>query len=162
VDTTGIDTSNLLPGDRVRAIGRVNAVAVPADENFAAISVVKLADILACKWITPSDTVLAADHTEISLTTTGTLFAVVDQGHLGQLPLGNPQSIRPLNATGLGVYLIFENGGVQLHWGYAGFSDALNARISPASKVASVAARGRYDPGTGIFHASAISVVLKP
>jgi hypothetical protein len=163
VDVTGIDTSGLLAGDRVRCIGRVNPVGIPADPNFTAVSVVKLPDILAVKWIVPSDSVLTATASDITLVTTATLFAVVDQGHLGQIPLGNPGRIQPLNAsTGLGIYLIFENNGVQLHWTFTDIVNALNARISPTSKVASVAAVGRWDSGGGIFNASAISVVLKP
>jgi hypothetical protein len=163
IDTTGLDTSGIAAGDRVRAIGRINPVGIPADDNFTAVSVVKKADVLLCKWITPSDTVLTATYPEISLDTTSTLFAFVDQGSLGQTILPNPGRIQPIGASpGWGLYLIFENNGVQLHFTFNALVDSLNARIGPTSKVASVVAVGTWDGVGQIFNASLVSVVLKP
>jgi len=165
IDTTGLDTTGIVGGSRIRAIGRMNPVGIPTDDDFRAVSVVNRnvdARLLLCGWVPATQTAISsATSTAITLDISAALWNVVDDGFAGQVTLtASPApEIQPKYAKG--IYLIFENGGVQVHYDFPTFAVSLNARISPTAQVARVAALGSFNETTQVFSASVISVVLK-
>jgi hypothetical protein len=165
IDTTGLDTTGIVGGSRIRAIGRMNPVGIPTDDDFRAVSVVNRnadARLLLCGWVPATQTAIStATATALTLDISAAMWNVVDDGFAGQVTLtvSPAPEIQPKYAKG--IYLIFENGGVQVHYDFTAFTVSLNARISPTAQVARVAALGSFNETTQVFSASVISVVLK-
>jgi hypothetical protein len=162
-DVTGLDTSGITSGSRIRAIGWINPVGVLGDAAMTAISLVdhsRSAQLLVCGWTPPTSSAISAISAgAITLDVSAADPRKVFDGFGGTVLATAPApSIQPLFA--LGIYRIVQGGAVQLHFDFASFGVALGQRLGTAS-VAKIAALGGLEAGTQVFRAAIVTVVLR-
>lgn len=163
VDVTGLDTTGVTTGSRIRVLGFVNPVGVTTDRNAAAISLVNhstQAKVLFCQWSPASATAIdSITSSAITLDVSAALLHTVADGFSPvTINTAPAPSIVPLGA--LGIYRIVQAGAVEVNLGFIPFSLSLQTRAA-SSNVFRVAAFGTYDESTQVFSASVITVVLQ-
>ncbi len=163
VNVTGLDATGITINSRIRAIGCVNPLG-SATTEFTAVSLVNRNDsarLLTCGWVPPAVvSPLTCTYLGILTDVTGANWKLVDDGFAGTVTLLNSPAPRIVPKYAYGIYVIYENQGIQVHYTFAPFIDSLNSRITTTSCVARIGALGSFDLGTQIFSASVIVVVL--
>jgi len=163
VDVTGINTTGITSGSKIRAMGWVNPVGVSADPDFDAISIVNRstqAQFLFTLW--PSSSlaqVTSVNATSMVLDVSDAFLKLVDDG-FGAVTLQNTPAPTIQPAGLLGIYRIIQNGGVELHFTFGTFTTSLNGRLTPTTWVRRISALGSFDPQTQVFSAGIMTVVL--
>lgn len=160
VDVTGLSTTGITAGSRVRALGWIS----PIDSTGAEATATSLVDrtnggkVLFCLWATPSATAMSATP---AVTLTGIATAdikVVGDGFAPVTLTASPApTLQPLGAVGF--YRIVQNNQVTAFLDFASFRLALALRLSSAN-VFAVAALGTFDGPTQVFSALTATVVL--
>lgn len=163
VDVTGLDTTGITTGSRIRVLGFVNPVGVSTDDAATAISLVdrsSAAKVLFCQWTPASASALdAISSTTLTLDVSTALLHQVGDGFAPVTITTAPApTVVPLGA--LGIYRIVQAGAVEVHLGFIPFSESLQTRAA-ASNVVRIAAFGTFDDSTQEFAASVITVVLQ-
>lgn len=163
VDVTGLDTTGVTAGSRIRAIGFVNPVGVGGDANAAAVSFVNhstQAKVLFCQWSPASGTAIdSASDSAVTLDLGGASVHAVGDGFAPVTVNASPApALVPLGA--IGIYRIVQDGAVELNLGFGPFAQSLQNRAA-TSDVFRIAALGTYEPTTQVFSASVITVVLQ-
>jgi hypothetical protein len=163
VDVTGMDTTGVTTGTRIRALGWMNPVGVSADPDLGAVSIVNRstqAKFLFTLWPSASQAqVTSVNATSIALDVSGALLKLVDDG-FGPVTLQNTPAPTIQPAGLFGIYRIIHNGGVELHFMFGTFASSLNARLTPSTWVRRISALGTYDGQTQTFGAGIMTVVL--
>lgn len=170
VDTGTLDTTGITSGSRLRMAGFVNPVGVIGDADATAVALTDHTDgakVLLVQWTTANPTaVTATSASSITLDVGAAPLRVVGDGFAPVTVTPSPAPvIAPLLAVG--IYRIVEDGGVQVHFGFDSFRQALATRLatigSPGSTVNGVfrvAAFGTFDPGTQLFGGLTVTFVL--
>ena len=164
VDVSGLSTSGIENGSKVCARGWVNPVDVIGDQDWRAIGVVNRTNtlqLLLGAWVPSSQTaIVSATSTAVTLNVTEALIKTVEDG-FGSTPLTDTPMpmVRPL--LGVGVYRIVEGGAVQVHYGFASFATALEARRQAGARMVRIAALGTHSGASQLFDGLVVTVVLQ-
>jgi hypothetical protein len=163
VDVTGLSTTGIASGSKIRAIGFVNPVGIPSDRNFTPFTLVNRsneANLLVCVWSPLATGVVTPSSTALTLDVVNAAAKSVLDG-FGGTPLNPtpPPQVTPLASKG--IYRIVEGGAVQVHFGFPAFADALSERLTGSVSVARVTALGRFNADTQTLSAGIVSVVLR-
>ncbi|MFQ5471837.1 MAG: hypothetical protein ACE5FA_02975, partial [Dehalococcoidia bacterium] len=163
VDVTGLSTTGITAGAKIRAIGFVNPVSITTDDNFDATALVNHsteARVLLIKWTPPTANPIQSTSSGASLDLdVGTASKKIVADGFADVTLGTQVSVLPRAAAG--VYVIAKNGAVQLHLDFAAFEGSLVSQVSGTSTVSRISALGTFDSTTKEFKANAVSVILK-
>jgi len=163
VDVSGLNTTGITTGSKIRALGWFNAVGVSTDDNFDAASLVNHtteAKLMFVDWSPSSATALTPSSSEITMDLTNTNRKLVFDGFSSTTLTSSPTPTIQPRAL-LGIYRIVENGSVALYLGFPGFATALSTRITVNSPVQRLAALGTFDDATQLFRANIVTVVLE-
>jgi len=163
VDVSGLSTTGIVNGSRIRSIGWCNPVGVALDKNFTAGSLVDRTNsgkVMLCQWVPPNTGALSAfAANQLTLDVSAATVKVVGDGFspvtLNDVPA---PTIKPL--TVLGFYTIVQGGTLELHLGFTNFVNALQARIGAGASVFRISAAGTFVANTQAFSALATTVIL--
>lgn len=163
VDVTGLDTTGIVSGSRLRVLGFVNPVGVTTDDNAVAESLQNHsteAKVLFCQW-NPASSSAIDQITDTAITLDVSAAAVHEVGD-GFSPVTVNTTPAPtlVPRSVLGIYRIVQDGAVEVHLGFLPFTQSLTARTA-SSSVRRIAAFGTYDESTQQFSAGVVTVVLQ-
>lgn len=159
-----LTTTDISTGSKIRAIGTINPVGIPADANFTATSLVNrssTAQLLACIWA-PANAGAFDDVSRTALTldvSAATVKAVADGFGSTPLTTSPAPTVVPLGTRG--IYAIVRSGSAEVHQLFSTFADSLTASLTGGATVQRVSAIGTFAPSTQQFSASIASVVLQ-
>lgn len=162
VDVTGLATSGITTGSRLRVIGWPNAVGGSGADATAVTIVGRSAgtQVLLCRWTPASLTAIDAASSvgQLALDVSGAATKVVGDG-LGPVTLSDSPvpTIEPAASTGF--YRIVRDHGVIAYTDFAAFRSAVLTRVDTIP-VARVSALGTFDDSTQQFSARSIAVVF--
>lgn len=163
VDATGLTTTGIALNTRVRAIGFVNAVGVPTDDNFTAVSLVNqsaTANLMVCQWL-PANAVLAAATSDgVSFDVAPASIKLVGDGFSTTILQNTPTpSIAPAGTRG--VFAITQNGATEVHSFFSTFANALSAKMAGGARVVRVSAIGGYSVTDQKLTANVAGVIVR-
>jgi hypothetical protein len=161
VDVTGLDTTGITTGTKVRVFGFVNAVGNASDANSQAAALIQssAARVLFCQWSPASSSAIAATTAiSVTLDVNGTVISAVGDGFAPVAVNPTPApTILPL--TLLGIYRIVQGSSVEVHLGFDAFRQSLAVHAA-LGNVFRIAAFGTYDDATQVFRALTVTVVM--
>ncbi len=166
VDAGTINVSGLEDGTRIRVKGFVTPFGqAPADFEAQSITDVSaVGSVIRVTWGPATATAfseLGADGMTLDLTGCGLLHHLMFIGGTTDL-LGLPESpvIAPAE-SGLGLFVIGQNGTLRLYLSFNNFVQDLQDRLDSGLLVKSVVARGSFDDATGTMTAGIIAVGMR-
>jgi hypothetical protein len=147
VDVTGLVTTGITTNTRVRALGWANPVGVAGDPNFTAASLVDHTDggkVLLCQWFPPeAGGIASANATTLTMNVTNADLKVIGDGFAPVTLNDAPApTVRPLFA--LGVYLIVQDGALELNFDWTAFANSITTRLAAGGTTFRVSAAGTY------------------
>lgn len=160
VDVTGLSTTGITTGSRVRAFGWIAPVGSSGVEATATSLVDRTngGKVLFCLWLPSSATALSATPTLAVTDVANADIKVVGDGFAPVTLTASPApTVLPFGA--LGFYRIVQGTQVTAYLDYASFRAALATRLM-SSGVYAVAALGTFDGTTQVFSALTATVVL--
>ncbi|MEM7199931.1 MAG: DUF4382 domain-containing protein [Planctomycetota bacterium] len=158
----GIDT--ITSGMPVRPIGHFAPVSSSSSiDDFDANSVEKqpAGRLLVAQWSPPSATAFSSISSNgLDLDVSSASHAVISDGFTSTAVSASPgPAVQPL--LNIGLFIIVEDGTLQVFVDFDEFQTALSSRVSSTSPVFRMAAAGPYDTGTQTVRAVAVTVVLR-
>lgn len=163
VDVTGLTTTGIALNSRVRAIGFVNPVGVPNDNDFAALSLVNrstTANLMVCAWTANNAVTATSNNGAIAFDVTdATIKAVGDGFSTTQLQNSPTPSITPADARG--VFTIVQNGAAEVHTYATSFASAVATKMAGGLRVVRVSAIGAFNPTSQQLSTSIASIVVQ-
>ncbi len=163
VDVTGLTTTGIALNSRIRAIGFVNPVGVPTDNDFAAVSLVNrstTANLMVCQWAannavtaTRTDGAIAFDVAQATIKTVGDGFSTT------LLQTSPTPSIAAAGTRG--VYAIVQDGSAEVHAFFSTFATAVASRMTAGARVVRVSAIGSFDVVSQQVSASVASITVQ-
>ncbi|MEZ5963431.1 MAG: hypothetical protein R3F56_06245 [Planctomycetota bacterium] len=163
IDTTGLVTTGITLNSRVRAIGFVNAVGVPADANFTAVSLVDrtaAARVLLCQWAPAQAVTPTTTSSSVSFDVSQALIKAVGDGFAPVVLQNSPEpAIEPAAARGL--FAITQARATELHLTFSSFVTALNGKLTSGLKVVRISAVGTFDNTTQVTTAGIANFVVQ-
>lgn len=163
VDVTGLDTSGVVLNSRIRAVGFVNAVGVPADADFRALALVNrsaAANVMVCQWPAASAVAATTSTGRVAFDVTQALVKAVTDGFSTTL-LQNTPTPSVVAAGTRGLYAIVQDGASEVHTSFAPFAAAVQARMTAGRRVVRVTAFGAFDVVAQQLSAPAASVIVQ-
>jgi hypothetical protein len=167
-----IEIGDLMPeplalGAPIAARGFPVAFGAAVGEDFEARTVLDLQAapaVLAVDWEPATGsafTGLDSDRIVLSLDGVGDLHAVFRGGVATDLlDLAGPPSLVP-EASGRGLYAVFDDGSIALYTSFASFAEGLAADLGEAKLTDGLLARGRWDDPTAALETRAVAVRLR-
>lgn len=163
VDITGLSSTGITTGSKIRAVGFVNPVGVTTDDNLDAVTIVNRsveAKLLWCGW-SPASTsaITSANSTAVTLDVSGAASKGVYDGFT-TLHLNTSPAPRIMPRGLLGIYRIVEGNSVELHLLFSAFAASLDHRLTANAPFSRVAALGTFDTAAQEFRANVVTVIV--
>ncbi|MCA8948969.1 MAG: hypothetical protein KDE27_05670 [Planctomycetes bacterium] len=162
VDVTGISTSGVIMGSKLRVEGWISGVGASGDDatGVSLVNRSTTARLMFCQWLTPTTAAVSQSSasTKIELNVdTATIRTVADGFGLVNLSSTPAPTIQKL--AGIGVYRIIESGATELNLSFDTFRASLLTRAA-TTPVFRIAAFGTFDESTQAFSALTVTVIL--
>lgn len=161
VDVTGLSTTGITNGSKLRVLGWINGVGASGNDAKA-ISITNrgtTARVLFCQWSPPADDVISGGTgASLVLDVSDADTRTVTDG-FGSLALGAASAPRLDALSTSGFYLILQNGQIDCETTFAAFRNKVLQRTAN-NGVFRVSAIGTFDESLQLFRAGAVTVVV--
>jgi len=163
IDIGSLDVSSIPLGNPVKVRGFMNSFG-QAPEDFQAWTVIDVSNVRAClavNWVPPSATAfdsISSENLTLNLDGVGIFHhldragVVIDLTELLDSPLIQP------NEEGEGLFLISQDGTLQVHFTFESFVTDLEERLADSGTVKGLFAAGLFDDATAILTVRHIAI----
>ncbi len=163
IDVGSLDVSSIPLGNPVKVRGFMNSFG-QAPEDFQAWTVVDVSNVRAClavNWVPPSATAfesLSSENLTLNLEGVGIFHHLDRAGVIIDLTeLLDSPSIQPTE-EGEGVFLISQDGTLQVHFTFESFVTDLEERLADSGTVKGLFASGLFDDATATLTTRHIAI----
>ena len=163
IDVGSLDVSSISLGNPVKVRGFMNSFG-QAPEDFQAWTVVDVSNVRAClavNWVPPSSTAfdsISSENLTLNLEGVGIFHHLDRAGVVIDLTeLLDSPSIQPTDG-GEGVFLISQDGTLQVHFTFESFVTDLEERLADSGTVKGLFASGLFDDATATLTTRHIAI----